>query len=100
MLVFLCDSAASNLRALRYLAVQCRETGRRMFSVAETCYIHQLHIVKSALLEVAGAAGLLYSFSKVLRLNSSMCALERALEMLSARESRWWQGRDRRAMSS
>ena len=80
LMVFLCDSASANILALRCLAHYCHEDPAFLF-VAETCSVHQLHIVKTSIYSLVGLAGILYSFTKVLRKNSSMRGFQKGIQV-------------------
>ena len=74
ILVLICDSAASNLRALRYLFYHAQ---RHCFLLvfAQICFVHQLHITKTQCLDMVGLAGVMFSFSKVMKMSTALSAL-------------------------
>ena len=79
LVALICDSAASNLKALRYLYYCAKVGGERWLIHAEVCFVHQLHICKTNVLDMVGLAGILYSFSKMVRLNSTLSAFRSGL---------------------
>lgn len=77
------DSAASNLQAMCWFQDQIMNDGPENISLHyEPCASHQVHIVKSRCIDVAGFAGQLYSSSKLLRLSSSLNGMRDAIHSI------------------
>ena len=79
IVVMLCDSASSNLKALRWFAYTSLRYGIKILWHPEVCFVHQCHIARSNSLELVGCAGTLYSLSKILRHSSALDSLKEAL---------------------
>lgn len=67
------DSAAANLSAMRWVMdIVMNDAPPNVGMHCQACCSHQVHILKTKCVDIAGIAGNLYSTSKLLRLNSSL----------------------------
>ena len=74
------DSAASNLRAVAFLAsLVDKRPPDNLIMLPEPCLSHQVHIIKAGSFDLTGLSGVLYSSTKLLRLSSSLNGLRTAL---------------------
>lgn len=81
VVVFVCDSASSNVRSIKWFMAHAEMMGKQVLVHAEACSVHQVHIVKAGCLEVMGMAGTLYSWTSLLRLSWSLSALQCGLKL-------------------
>lgn len=73
------DFAASNVRAFATMVQATSGHLDRLFLHGERCATHCIHLVKSSCIAATKLAGMLYSVSKVLRLNRSVDGLRHSL---------------------
>ena len=78
--VFICDSASSNIRAVKWFLAQAATLGPKVLMHVEACSTHQVHIVKATCLDMLELSGTLYSWTCLLRLSSSLKSLQSSLK--------------------
>lgn len=66
------DSAQANIALYKFLLDLAEEQPPHVVLHGEPCAMHQVHLVKASAVDVGGMAAMLYSSSKLLRLNSTL----------------------------
>lgn len=76
IICFAFDSASGNIATYSYLAYLVeRSTAATVLFHGQRCLTHQIHIIRSASVTLSGAAGVLYSLSKLMQHSNSTLAL-------------------------